>query len=88
MALKEQLKKKPVDKIDGFTAEQRIFLGWAQVWCGNQTEEYSKMQVTSDPHSTGKFRVIGAVSNSQEFREAFGCKANQAMVRQDSCRVW
>jgi putative endopeptidase len=88
MALKEQLKNKPVEKIDGFTPEQRIFLGWAQVWCGNQTDEFSKMQVTSDPHSTGKFRVIGAVSNSREFREAFGCKANQAMVRQNSCRVW
>ncbi len=88
MALKEQLKKKPVDKIDGFTPEQRIFLGWAQVWCGNQTDEFSKMQVTSDSHSIGKFRVIGVVSNSPEFQEAFDCKPSQPMVRQDSCRVW
>ncbi len=88
MALKEQLKKKPVGKIAGFTPEQRLFLGWAQVWCQNMTDEFARMQVTSDPHSTGKFRVIGVVSNSPEFRKAFGCSAGQPMVREKTCRVW
>ncbi len=52
------------------------------------TDEFAKMQVTSDPHSTGRFRVIGVVSNSPEFREAFDCRPDQAMAREESCRVW
>ena len=88
MALKERLKKNPAGKIDGFTPEQRLFLGWAQVWCQNMTDEFARMQVTSDPHAPGRFRVIGVVSNSPEFREAFGCGPNQAMAREESCRVW
>lgn len=88
MALKEQLKKKPAEKIDGFTPEQRLFLGWAQVWCQNQTDEFTKMQVTSDPHSPGEFRVIGVVSNSPEFRAAFECGTARPMVREKTCRVW
>ena len=64
MALKERLKKNPAGKIDGFTPEQRLFLGWAQVWCQNMTDEFARMQVTSDPHAPGRFRVIGVVSNS------------------------
>ncbi len=74
--------------IDGLTAEQRFFLGWANVWCQNRTDAYQRMLVTIDPHSPGKDRVNGTVSNMPEFREAYHCAANAPMVNQNACRVW
>src|SRR5712692_3425895 len=74
--------------IDGLTAEQRFFLGWANVWCDNRTDELSRMRVTVDPHSPGKWRVNGVASNMPEFRDAFHCKADAPMVRHNACRVW
>ena len=88
MALLATLAGKPAVTIGGFTPEQRFFLGWAQVWCGNQTEEYARRQALTDPHSPGRWRVNGVVSNMPEFRTAFGCTAGQPMVREEACRVW
>jgi endothelin-converting enzyme/putative endopeptidase len=87
-ALLDSLKGKPVEKIDGFTPQQRFFLGWAQVWCQNSTPESSRMMAQIDPHSPGEYRTNGAVSNMQEFAEAFGCKPPQPMAKADACRVW
>jgi len=88
MALMDTLGSKQPPKIDGFTAEQRFFLGWAQVWCNNVTEEASRLRAQTDPHSPGEFRVNGVVSNMPEFQKAFACRVNQPMVRGPACRVW
>jgi len=72
----------------GFTKEQLLFLGWGQVWCENARPEYSALMAKTNPHSPGKFRVIGVVQNMPEFQQAFGCKAGQPMVSQNACRVW
>ena len=74
--------------IDGFPPEQRLFLGFAQVWCQNETEESARLRATVDPHSPGRYRVNGVVANMPEFQQAFGCKAGDAMVRENACRVW
>jgi predicted metalloendopeptidase len=79
---------KALEKIDGFTPEQRYFLGFGQVWCDNRRPEFSKQMVTLDPHSPDKFRVNGVVQNMPEFQKAFSCKAGSPMVRQQACRVW
>ncbi|HVP64844.1 MAG TPA: M13-type metalloendopeptidase, partial [candidate division Zixibacteria bacterium] len=54
----------------------------------NRTEQSSRQLALTDPHSPGKYRVIGTVSNSPEFQQAFGCKKGDAMVRENQCRVW
>ncbi len=72
----------------GFTKEQLLFLGWGQVWCENARPEYSALMAKTNPHSPGKFRVIGVVQNMPEFEQAFGCHAGQPMVSQNACRVW
>lgn len=82
----KRLKEEPVTK-DGFTWQQRIFLGWGQVWQTAQTDEYLKNQVMTDPHSPAKYRVNGPVSNMPEFWDAFGCQEGDAMVRSDSAQV-
>jgi putative endopeptidase len=88
MALMTVLAGKEPAPIDGLTAKQRFFLGWANVWCQNRTPALSRMLVTVDPHSPSKNRVNGTVSNMPEFREAFHCAANAPMVNQNACRVW
>jgi len=88
MALQKALAGQPRRKIDGFTPEQRFFLGFANVWCQNVTEAAARQLAQTDTHSPGEFRVIGSVSNMPEFREAFGCKAGQPMVRENACRAW
>ncbi len=76
------------DKIDGYTEKQRYFLGFAQVWCENQTEQSRRQRALTDPHSPGKWRVNGTVQNFDEFGKAFGCKKGQPMYPENSCRVW
>jgi predicted metalloendopeptidase len=88
MALEKSLESKRVREIDGFTPQQRLFLGWSQVWCQNITEEAARLRAQTDPHSPGEFRVNGVVSNMPEFRQAFSCKTGQPMAPENMCRVW
>ncbi len=88
MALLDTLAGKQPPKRDGFTAQQRLFLGWAQVWCENITPEAQRMHAQTDPHSPGIDRVNGVVGNMPEFAQAYSCKAGQPMVKAPACRVW
>ncbi len=88
MALLDSFAGKEPAPIDGFSAQQRFFLGFANLWCQNRTDQISRYLANIDPHSPGKWRVNGTVSNMPEFREAFHCKADAAMVRESACRVW
>lgn len=81
------LKGKEQKKIDGFTPQQRFFIGFAQVWRANSRPEYTRQQVLTDPHSPAKFRVLGPLSNMPQFYEAFGVKKGDGMYRSDSTRV-
>jgi putative endopeptidase len=89
MAFMDSIMNKRLTKIDGFTPEQRFFLGWGQVWCSHMTPEAERYRAQTDPHSAGRYRVNGVVSNMLEFQQAFGCKVGQPMVRgENACRVW
>jgi endothelin-converting enzyme/putative endopeptidase len=76
------------EKKDGFTPEQRFFLGFAGVWCENRTPELARMLVSVDPHSPGKYRTNGVVQNMPEFQKAWNCKTGQPMVKANACHVW
>ena len=73
---------------DGFSPDQRFFLGFAQVWCENRTDEAQRLLTKTDPHSPGRFRVQGPLQNNPDFAKAFSCKAPQKMVSENACRVW
>jgi len=89
MALMKSMEgKAQPTKIDGFTPQQRFFLGYAQVWCQNTRPEAARMRAQTDPHSDGRDRVNGVVGNMPEFGEAFACHAGQAMIHAPACRVW
>lgn len=74
--------------IDGFTPEQRFFLGWAQVWAGKYTPEAERQQVAGNPHALPRWRVNGPLSNMPEFASAFGCKQGAKMIREKVCEIW
>jgi putative endopeptidase len=89
MALMEMLKTKPLGTADGFTPQQRFFVGWAQMWCENRSDEFARLHAQTNPHSPGRYRTNGVVSNMPEFATAFTCPATAAMVQQQPvCRVW
>lgn len=88
MALLTTLSGRGRPLIDGFTPEQRFFLGWAQSWCTNQTPEMQRLLNQVDPHSPARIRVNVPLSNSPEFQKAFACQAGQPMVAEKACRVW
>ena len=73
---------------DGFTPEQRFFIGFAQWACENNRPEAARVQAATDPHSPGKYRVNGVVVNLPEFAKAFSCKPGAAMVAAKPCKVW
>ncbi len=76
--------------IDGFTPEQRFFLGYARGWATNIRPEFVRLLVLQDPHPLNKFRVNGPLSNTPQFAAAFQCKEGDAMVRpaKDRCVIW
>lgn len=80
-------KPRPAE-IDGFSPEQRFFLGWAQVWRTNMRPEFARYMVQVDPHPPAKFRVNGPLSNMPEFTKAFGCKSGESMIRASQCQIW
>ena len=73
---------------DGFTPEQRFFVGYAQWACEHHRPEDLRARALTDAHSPGKYRVNGLVVNMPEFERAFSCKAGAPMVRENRCRVW
>ena len=88
MAWLAQTAGHPRENREGFSPEQRFFVGYAQWACENDRPENERMLAKTDPHSPGRYRVNGIVANMPEFRQAFSCPANAPMVKQKPCRVW
>ena len=88
MAWKKATAGETLKSADGFTPDQRFFVGMAQWACENTRPENLRVQAVTDPHSPGSARINGVVSNMPEFEKAFSCKAGQPMVRAKACKVW
>ena len=81
---------RPAPVIEGFTGDQRVFLGWAQAWRGKARDEYLRKQVVSDPHSPRGFRVIGPTRNVDDWYKAFGVAPGAAyyLAPDERVRIW
>jgi endothelin-converting enzyme/putative endopeptidase len=88
VAWKAETAGKELESRDGLTPEQRFFVGYAQWACENNRPENLRVDAATNPHSPGRYRVNGLMVNMPEFREAFQCKADDAMVAKEPCRVW
>ena len=88
LALQRSLAGKPRPAaIDGFSADQRFFLAFAQIWRGNTRPERVRLLLENDNHSPRRARVVGPLSNMPQFAGAFGCKPGSPMVRPEERRV-
>jgi putative endopeptidase len=88
IAWKKQTGAQQLESVDGFTPDQRFFVGMAQWACENERPEVLRVRAITDPHSPGYARINGVVSNLPEFQKAFSCKAGQPMVHAPTCKVW
>ena len=89
-AYKLSLKGKPAPVLDGFTPEQRFFLGWCQVWRSNIREAALRNQVTADVHSPAEYRCTGVVRTVDEWYTAFDVKPGDKLYLkpEDRVRIW
>jgi endothelin-converting enzyme/putative endopeptidase len=88
IAWKDAIANENVEPVDGFTPDQRFFIGMAQWACESQRPENLRANAITNPHSPGKYRINGVVSDLPQFQKAFGCKEGQPMVREKMCKVW
>jgi len=88
IAWKKQTEGLKLTDADGFTPDQRFFVGMAQWACENERPENQRVSALTNPHSPGYARINGVVSNLPEFQKAFRCKVGQPMVHVPTCRVW
>jgi putative endopeptidase len=90
-AFQKTLAGKPAPPpVDGFTADQRFFLGYAAHWAANFRPEVARLLAKTNPHPLNSFRVDGPLSNMPVFARAWGCAADSKMVRPEAirCRIW
>jgi len=88
LAWKSATKDQDLQPIDGFTPDQRFFIGMAQWACGDERAASKRASALTDPHSPDEYRINGVVSNIPEFGKAFACRVGQPMVHEHACRVW
>lgn len=76
--------------VEGFTPAQRFFLSYATVWRNNIRDEALRVRLNTDPHSPGKYRTLGPLSNLPEFHDAFSCPDGSPMKRAEADRpvIW
>ena len=91
LAFRKSLEGKPAPaKIDGYTADQRFFLAFAQIWRDKMRPEAERVQIATNPHSPPRYRVLGVLYNTPEFFQAFGVTPEQAGDHENPkpVRIW
>ncbi|MEB3284351.1 MAG: M13 family metallopeptidase [Candidatus Sericytochromatia bacterium] len=86
-AYMRSLDNRPAPDIDGFTASQRFFLGYARVWRSKSRPEWLRTRIMIDPHAPEEYRTNGVVTNLDSFHDAFGLKASDKLYKAPDQRV-
>ena len=89
-AYRASLQGRPAPILDGYTGDQRVFLGWAQVWRAKARPDALKQQVTSDVHAPPRFRIDGPMRNIDAWYDAWGVKPGDKLYLspEDRVRIW
>ncbi|XP_076623898.1 uncharacterized protein LOC143343172 [Colletes latitarsis] len=74
--------------LEKFSNDQTFFLSFANLWCESEDPEWVLRRAKYDVHSTGRLRVIGSVSNSEDFAKAFNCPVGSPMNPENKCNIW
>ncbi len=88
LAWKSATKDQDLQPMDGFTPDQRFFIGMAQWACGDERAASKRLNAITNEHSPDEYRINGVVSNLPEFGKAFACRVGQPMMHSQPCRVW
>jgi putative endopeptidase len=90
LAYKLSLNGQQAPVLDGFTGEQRVFIGYAQAWLGKSRDEALREQINTDPHSPRQYRVNGVVRNIPAFYELFEVAETDALylAPEDRVKIW
>ena len=88
LSWKTATKDQDLHPVDGFTPDQRFFIGMAQWACGAERPESKRANAITNEHSPDEYRINGVVSNMPEFGKAFACRVGQPMMREHPCKVW
>jgi putative endopeptidase len=86
-AYKLALNGKEAPVLDGFTGDQRFFIGYAQVWARKYRDDEMRKRLLTDTHSPSEYRVNGIVANQPEFYAAFKLKPKDKLFREPAERV-
>jgi len=89
-AYRASLRGEPSPVLDGYTGDQRVFLGWAQVWRSKARPDALKQQVATDVHSPARFRVDGPLRNVDAWYDAWGVTPRDKLYLkpEDRVRIW
>jgi predicted metalloendopeptidase len=76
--------------IDGYTGDQRFFIGWAQVWARKYRDDELRKRLVTDPHSPSEYRTNGIVRNMPQFQQAFDVKPGDKLYLppEQVVRIW
>ncbi|MCB1055700.1 MAG: M13 family peptidase, partial [Acidobacteria bacterium] len=81
-------KEERPELVQGLDEKQLYFVAYAQLWCAVASPEQLRLQARTNPHSTPRYRVIGPLSNTPAFGEAFNCPVGSPMRPETMCEVW
>ena len=89
-AYEKSLNDEEAAVIDGYTWQQRLLMGWAQIWRGKYRDGRLREMIVSDPHSPPRYRINGVVTNMPEFYESFdvGEDGEIYTAPDDRVRIW
>jgi len=71
-----------------YSQDQLFFISFAYSWCNLETRNAMYYDLINDPHSPPRFRILGTMSNSVEFAQAFSCSSNAKMNPKIKCQLW
>jgi len=81
-------RNKVLPGLSDFTAEQLFYISFSQAFCEKLTPEVREIRNENDPHSPGKYRVIGTLSNNEHFAKTFNCPKKSPMNPEKKCLIW
>jgi len=81
-------RNKALPGLSDFTAEQLFYVSFGQIYCEKRTPESLKHQILTNEHSPGKYRIIGTLSNNENFAKVFNCPKNSPMNPEKKCLIW
>jgi putative endopeptidase len=81
---------RPAPAVGGYSGDQRVFLGWAQVWRELERPDSERQALVTDPHSPGHYRAITAERNMDAWYKAFDVHPGEKLyiAPQDRVTIW